>query len=203
MGIDIRDGEQLECINCALCIDACDVVMKRVGLPSGLIAYDTPQNIARRTQRERAHFAFIRPRVVLYALALAAVTVVMLFGLTTRATIDLNVLRDRNPTFVRLSDGSIRNAYTVKIMNRASAERSFALAIGGPDKMAVKIVGVDDAKAPLAVESDRLRTLRVLLTVPADALHDDSMPVTFTVADAAGGEARSNRTVFLSDGGTQ
>jgi cytochrome c oxidase accessory protein FixG len=203
MGIDIRDGEQLECINCALCIDACNVVMKRVGLPSGLIAYDTPQNIVRRTQGERAHFTFIRPRVVLYALALAAVTVVMLFGLTTRATIDLNVLRDRNPTFVKLSDGSIRNAYTVKIMNRASAERSFTLTIGGPDNMAVKIVGVDDAKAPLAVESDRLRTLRVLLTVPAEALHDDSVPVTFTVADATSGEMRSNRTVFLSAGGTQ
>lgn len=28
-GIDIRDGDQLECINCALCIDACDSVMKK------------------------------------------------------------------------------------------------------------------------------------------------------------------------------
>ena len=33
MGIDIRDGAQLECINCALCIDACDDVMARIGLP--------------------------------------------------------------------------------------------------------------------------------------------------------------------------
>jgi cytochrome c oxidase accessory protein FixG len=47
MGIDIRDGDQLECINCALCIDACNDVMKRVNLPRGLIAYDTHENVGR------------------------------------------------------------------------------------------------------------------------------------------------------------
>ena len=40
-GIDIRDGSQLECIQCALCIDACDDIMGKVGRPRGLIAYDT------------------------------------------------------------------------------------------------------------------------------------------------------------------
>ena len=46
MGIDIRDGAQLECINCALCIDACDEIMDKVGRPQGLIAYDTFRNLA-------------------------------------------------------------------------------------------------------------------------------------------------------------
>ena len=52
MGIDIRDGTQLECINCALCIDACDDVMDKVGLPRGLIAYDTDANVERRLKGE-------------------------------------------------------------------------------------------------------------------------------------------------------
>ncbi|MEP0941529.1 MAG: cytochrome c oxidase accessory protein CcoG [Rhizobiaceae bacterium] len=41
MGIDIRDGQQMECITCALCIDACDGVMSKLGLEKGLIAYAT------------------------------------------------------------------------------------------------------------------------------------------------------------------
>ncbi|MEM7462687.1 MAG: cytochrome c oxidase accessory protein CcoG [Pseudomonadota bacterium] len=41
MGIDIRDGQQLECITCALCIDACDGVMDKIGVERGLISYAT------------------------------------------------------------------------------------------------------------------------------------------------------------------
>ncbi|HKD47670.1 MAG TPA: cytochrome c oxidase accessory protein CcoG, partial [Rhizomicrobium sp.] len=54
MGIDIRDGAQLECINCGLCIDACDDVMHRVGRPKGLIAYDTEANVLRRLKGEKS-----------------------------------------------------------------------------------------------------------------------------------------------------
>jgi cytochrome c oxidase accessory protein FixG len=39
VGIDIRDGQQLECITCALCIDACDDIMAKIGKPRGLIDY--------------------------------------------------------------------------------------------------------------------------------------------------------------------
>jgi cytochrome c oxidase accessory protein FixG len=203
MGIDIRDGEQLECINCALCIDACNAVMKRVGLPTGLIAYDTPQNIERRQKCERPSFLFVRPRVILYAAALTVVAGVMLFGLSTRATIDLNVLRDRNPNFVRLSDGAVRNAYTVKVMNRAAKARDFQLAIEGPPGFFAKIIGFEDAKLPvkITVDADRLRTLRILLTVPGENLSAESVPVVFKVGE--NGETRTNATVFLSDGGEQ
>jgi len=66
MGIDIRDGAQLECIGCALCIDACDDIMDKISRPRGLIAYDTDDNITRRSQGEKPRFSFIRPRIVLY-----------------------------------------------------------------------------------------------------------------------------------------
>jgi cytochrome c oxidase accessory protein FixG len=204
MGIDIRDGDQLECINCALCIDACNDVMKRVGLPRGLIAYDSLGHMEQKAQGVKARFRFVRPRVVVYAVALVAVAAVMLFALNTRATIDLNVLRDRNPTFVRLSDGSVRNAYTVKVMNRANASRHFTLSIDGLNGFEVKVVGVERASLPIAfdVDGDRLRTLRVLVTAPAASLTDESMPVRFSVTDASG-EVKSTETVFLSEGGGQ
>jgi polyferredoxin len=126
---------------------------------------------------------------------------IMLYGLTTRATIDLNVLRDRNPTHVRLADGSVRNAYTVKIMNRAGEARTFAMRIEAPAGFSVRVIGMDGATLPVAVEvpADRLRTLRVLVTVPDASLVRASMPVSFIFTEAVSGESRRNDTVFLSE----
>ncbi|MEQ1755403.1 MAG: cytochrome c oxidase accessory protein CcoG [Micropepsaceae bacterium] len=201
MGIDIRDGEQLECINCALCIDACNDVMRRVSLPRGLIAYDTPENIQRRTAGKKAHFRLIRPRVILYAVVLVLVGGIMLFGLTTRATIDMNVLRDRNPTFVRLTNGDVRNAYAVKIMNRGTADRALLLNVDAPAGFVVKIVGMEDVHLPVAVEvpADKLRSLRLFVTVPEHAVTRDSLPVRFTVTDHDTQERIQNDSVFLSE----
>jgi polyferredoxin len=138
---------------------------------------------------------------VLYTAILAIVGGIMLYGLATRATIDLNVLRDRNPTHVRLADGSVRNAYTVKVMNRAGAARTFAMRIEAPTGFSVRVIGMDGATLPVAVQvpPDRLRTLRVLVTVPDASLTRPSMPVSFIFTDAASGESRRNDTVFLSE----
>jgi cytochrome c oxidase accessory protein FixG len=201
MGIDIRDGEQLECINCALCIDACDDVMKRVGLPAGLIGYDSPQNIQCRAEGRAPEVRLLRPRVLLYAAVLVVVAGIMLFGLSTRATVDVNVLRDRNPTHVRLADGSVRNAYTVKVMNRAREARVFAMRIEAPAGFGVRVIGMDGATLPIGIEvgADRLRTLRVLVTVPEASLTSASLPVAFVFTEVVSGESRRNATVFLSE----
>jgi cytochrome c oxidase accessory protein FixG len=200
MGIDIRDGEQLECINCALCIDACNDVMRRLNLPTGLIAYDSPQNIQCRIDGRKPQIRLIRPRVIVYLVALVAVASLMLFGLSTRSTLDLNVLRDRNPTFVRVSDG-VRNAYTLKMMNRAPKERQLLLNIDAPKGFTVKIVGIEDAHlpVPVLVPQDRLRTLRVLVTVPDASLKDESLPITFTISDPQTKESYTHASVFLSE----
>ena len=62
MGIDIRNGAQLECIQCALCIDACDEIMQRIDRPQGLIAYDTFRNLDAASHHERAPLRIVRPR---------------------------------------------------------------------------------------------------------------------------------------------
>jgi polyferredoxin len=143
----------------------------------------------------------IRPRVILYAAVLLTVAGVMLYGLTTRATIDLNVLRDRNPTFVRLSDGSIRNAYTVKVMNRSQTTRVLRMTVEAPKGHAIKVIGMDNVTLPVPVEvqADRIRTLRVLVTVPDDSVTSSSMPVSFIFTDGSTQESRRNDTVFLSE----
>ena len=200
MGIDIRDGLQLECINCALCIDACDDVMVRIGQPKGLIAYDTDANVERRLKGKKARFRFIRPRTVFYAAVLAVVSAIMVVGLSTRRTVDLDVLRDRNPNFVTLADGAIRNAYTLKLMNRFGAPRDFILSVSEVKAERINVIGVDNASPPVrvAVEADKVRSLRVLVTVARKDLHGGSQPIKFVLTDATSGETRSVDTVFVS-----
>jgi polyferredoxin len=105
MGIDIRNGPQLECIQCALCIDACDDIMDKVGRPRGLIAYTTERNQATATTGPRDGLRLVRPRTILYSVAIAIVGVLMAWAMLSRSSIDVSVLPDRNPLFVKLSDG--------------------------------------------------------------------------------------------------
>ena len=84
-GVDIRNGPNLGCIQCGLCIDACDAVMAKIGRPTRLIAYDTDLNIQRREQGRSAGVRIVRMRTVLYAAIIAAVGGVMLYALATRS----------------------------------------------------------------------------------------------------------------------
>ena len=83
-GVDIRGGPNLGCIQCGLCIDACDAVMQKIGRPARLIAYDTDINIKRRQQGEKPIYRIVRSRTVLYALIIAVVGGVMTYALATR-----------------------------------------------------------------------------------------------------------------------
>ncbi len=202
MGIDIRDGAQLECINCALCIDACDDVMDRVGLPRGLIAYDTEANIERRLKGEKAQFHFLRPRTIFYSAIMLVVGAIMAFSLANRATMDLDILRDRNPNFVALADGAIRNGYTLKVMNRSDATRELTLSLSGVSPKLVRVIGVDATVLPARVEvpADRVRALRVLVTVPRATLSEAEQRIVFTITDPKSGEHYSAKAVFVSGG---
>jgi cytochrome c oxidase accessory protein FixG len=200
MGIDIRDGTQLECINCALCIDACDDIMDKVGLPRGLIAYDTDANVERRLAGEPSGFRFVRPRTILYAVVMALVGAAMLYGLWTRFSIGIDVLKDRNPEFVRHSDGSILNGYSVKLLNHADRTRTFLLTVTGGQFASVRIIGVPSSSLPIpvSVEPDRVRALRVLLIIAKSDLKPGNQEIEFRVTDPGTHETVETETVFVS-----
>ncbi|MDE2377203.1 cytochrome c oxidase accessory protein CcoG [Bradyrhizobium sp.] len=169
IGIDIREGPNFACINCGLCVDACDGVMTRLGRPRGLIDYESWDNIERGRRDEARVSRLLRPKTV----ALTAITVGLAAGLAvllaTKSTGAIAVLHDRDPLAVTLSDGSVRNAYTVKLLNKAAVPRHYTLAIQGIDA-SMTIVGNDDG-SPITVEADGSESLRVTLTmaVPKDA----------------------------------
>jgi len=198
MGIDIRDGAQLECINCGLCIDACDEVMHKVERPLGLIAYDTDAAVADREAGRRALYKPVRPRTIFYAAVLSVVSAVMLWGFSQRSPIDLHVLRDRNPTFVILHDGSIRDGYTLKIANRGFADAVAEIRFVGVEGVRLKTPGepADGQVLTATIPANEVRAVRVFVTAPTSAIQAPSMPAQFHIR-MTNTEARSP-TAFVS-----
>jgi cytochrome c oxidase accessory protein FixG len=197
-GIDIRDGSQLECIQCALCIDACNEIMVRIGRPRGLIGYDTIAKQEAATRGGSAPLRLLRVRTLAYAGLIAVVGLVMLAALARRTTLEINVLHDRNPPYVLLSDGGIRNGYTVKILNKLHQPRDFVLATRGLAGARIAVVGMEDG-APIRVTTDDLRELRVLVTLPlAQAARSDGAAVPFALVarDVASGKETARTTHF-------
>lgn len=200
VGIDIRHGPQLECIQCALCIDACNDIMKKVGRPQNLIAYDTFRNLAAVEAGEKAKFRPIRPRTVLYLVLIPVILALMMVGWMNRSELDVSVLRDRNPLFVRLSDGGIRNGYTIKILNKRYDPREFRLSVKGLDAAELDIVGLEDNETPtISVLPDNLRSMRVYLSLGSDAvkqLSDEATPLEFVVTDLGDSAQSARSTTF-------
>jgi len=199
-GIDIRDGQQFECITCALCIDACNDVMAKVGRPSGLIAYASLAGENRRRVGEPVGIRLFRARTFIYLLVLALVGGIMLVSLLNRSNLDINVLRDRNPLFVPLSDGQIRNGYTFKILNKSSDQRTFMLSIKGLAGARLKVVGSEDmgfsATPYFTVKPDRLHSFRLFVSAPAEVLKGESTDIRFVLNDLNSTISASSDTVF-------
>ncbi|TNE62537.1 MAG: cytochrome c oxidase accessory protein CcoG, partial [Alphaproteobacteria bacterium] len=196
-GIDIREGLQMECIACGLCVDACNDIMDKVGRPRGLIRYDTTHNIDARAEGlpEKSHI--MRPRTFWYVAILSLVGAVMLFGLTHRAPFELHVLHDRNPLYVKLSDGRIRNGYDIKILNKTHGDRHYRLEIEGLDGVEIRVqaAGEPDA-ANLPVFADSVGHYRVFLLATKPA--EDRAKVSFRLVDNETGEAETYSGVFMS-----
>ena len=199
MGIDIRNGSQLECINCGLCVDACDEIMVRIGRPTRLISYDTDSAVENRVRGQHPIYKFIRPRTIYYACALTLVSGLMIWGLATRHSAQLEVLRDRNPTFVRLRDGSIRDGYTLEIENRSFEPRVYQIAVTGLPKALVKSPGITASQGPLtvSVSPNQTRSLRLFVIAPQAADMARSQPMDFTIS-RPGAKPITTPSTFLS-----
>ncbi len=200
-GIDIRDGSQLDCIQCGLCIDACDTVMKKIGREPRLIGYDNDINIHRRQAGKPEIFRVVRPRTIVYCAMIAGVGAIMLYALLTRSLLDVNVLHDRNPVAVKLSDGSVRNAYTVRLLNKRGFDRVVAIDIDGPHNATLHVVGVDSVtpdRPMIVLGRDQTTELRLLVTAPSENNSEKSIPVKFRVTDIGLGEAASATDNFVS-----
>jgi cytochrome c oxidase accessory protein FixG len=189
-GVDIRGGSNLGCIQCGLCIDACDAVMAKIGRSSRLIAYDTDLNIKRRQAGEQPFVRIVRARTVLYAAIIAIVAAVMLYTLATRRTESISVIHDRNPVFVRLADGELRNGFTVRILNKLLQPRDFVLSVEGLSDVDLRVAGIEGntgRTVVVPVGPDQTREVRVLVSTYQTLPLAASIALTFRITDQATG----------------
>jgi cytochrome c oxidase accessory protein FixG len=196
-GIDIRQGPQIGCITCALCIDACDRVMQQVGRPRGLIDYATLEDAAREQAGNppTPHRKLIwHPRTLVYLGIWSAIGLALLFALGTRRHLDLAVQKDRNPPYMLLSDGSVRNAWTLKLKNMEGRPRNMEVALEGlPGAvMWTDTMGRDQGARRLVeqVPADTTEPVRVYVAAPAG-----------TGARTGGGELAFVMTALDKEGG--
>ena len=190
-GVDIRKGSQLGCIQCGLCIDACDTVMAKIGRPTRLIAYDTDENRERRKRGEGNVFHLVRPRTILYAALIALTGAIMLFTLMSRTHMHLSVLHVRAPLFTQTAEGSIRNGYTLRFSNKLSEPSDFTLELNGVNGAVMTSAvakKLDRDRLTVQVDPDATLEVPVYVTTPPNVTPDKSTPITFTATNPKTGE---------------
>ncbi len=125
-GIDIRNGTQLECVNCTACIDACDDVMVKIGKPKGLIRFASYNSIKDGIQK------IITGRVIGYSIVLLALIGVLSFALITRSDVETTILKVSGTLYQR-DGGFITNLYNVEFVNKTFSEINLEMKVEDPD----------------------------------------------------------------------
>ena len=199
-GIDIRNGSQLQCIGCALCIDACDEVMVKMGRPRGLIAFDTVNAQVARGEGRAPVYRLLRPRTLIYLALLFGVGAGMVLSYEGQPKLHVSVLRDRAPLFVRLADGGILNGYTFKVLNMTREHQDYDLTLAGiPGAVMVQAGGDETPVAALRLTAapDTVATYRILVRAPHAALSAASTPLHFVLKPRTGADGDVYDTVFM------
>ena len=199
-GYDIRNGPDIACITCGLCIDACDKVMLQLGRERGLIDYATLEDCEyERAGGERRSIlkTALHWRTLAYFGVWAAIGAGLLFALGTRTRIDLSVAKDRNPPFMLLSNGEIRNDYTVKLRNMEARPRPMSVTLEGlPGAvMWTDEMGRDSASRELqfTVAPDQTKPVRVYVVAPAGTEEEEFTFVLAARDREAGGDRAETR----------
>jgi cytochrome c oxidase accessory protein FixG len=172
-GIDIRRGQQEGCITCALCLDACDSVMDKINRPHGLIRYASLDEI----EGKPTIPLYKRPRVLVYFSIMILALAGLGYGLTTLDALELKVLHERQPLFVRQSNGAIQNKYVLKILNKTDKDLPVILTVSGHP--ALSVIGVD---GPLIASHERVSAYTIFLRIPGDKLTAERTPITLRAA---------------------
>ncbi|WP_020527386.1 cytochrome c oxidase accessory protein CcoG [Flexithrix dorotheae] len=115
-GIDIRNGTQLECVNCTACIDACDDIMLRINKPTGLIKYASEEGIANNKPFR------LTARIKGYTGVLVILVGVLVTLLLSRSDVETSILRTPGMLYQEQEDNKISNLYNIKMINKTNRD---------------------------------------------------------------------------------
>ena len=182
-GIDIRQGQQYECIGCTACIDGCNQVMDKMGYAPGLIRYASLNGVSQHLGWKEMVRRVFRPRVLIYSFVLWAIIVASAVSLYYRAPVKVDVIRDRTMLSREVGEGLIENVYRLQIMNTEEQ----------PRRLLVTATGVDDLKLggvtmPIEIGATSTQMFTVNLRAPAEKMPKGSTRIEFHIVpiDPAG-----------------
>jgi len=190
-GIDIRKGLQYECIGCGLCVDACNTVMDKMATPRGLIRYATQNGMAGRFTRSQLLRRVLRPRVLIYACVLAALTAGLLASLVVRMPLKVDVVRDRASLARIVEGGQLENVYRLQIMNATERPQRYRIEARGLEGL-----GVSPAE-PVEVGPAESRWVAVRLQIPYGSSTPGSHAVHFDVRSLDGSAQVAEKATFM------
>lgn len=195
-GIDIRNGQQYECITCGACIDACDSVKERVGFAHRLVRYTSLSEMKGGKTR------WLRGRVVVYALLLALFLGGIVWYLVFHRPVDLTVIGHRQPLYILQSDGSIQNNFTVRVVNMTMTRQTYALKVEGLSGATLSVAAISSRNAMgdplLMVASGSVTPFTVYLRQTKEQVVSGRQEISFTLtALSPQGGIVSYQSVFM------
>jgi cytochrome c oxidase accessory protein FixG len=170
VGIDIRDGLQYKCISCGLCVDACNTIMDKMGWQRGMVRYDSEVNLSKPVPAPvKLHWKSLK--VLGYGISLVLMSAYLVYDMTHRNSFEHSIQQIRQPLFVTLSDGSIRNRYQIRLTNISGAEERYRIESRGLPEGALDLgnfheVIIKNGKSVIIQASVKLDPVR------ANQIHD-------------------------------
>jgi cytochrome c oxidase accessory protein FixG len=172
-GVDIRDGSQIGCITCGLCLDACDAIMDKIGKPRGLIRYASLDELSGKPPKK----IYQHPRTLVYLTIILIAMSGIVYGLTHLGSMTLNVIPMRQPLYVTMSDGSIQNRYDFKVLNKTAKDLHVKVSAEGgvPGQ---EIIGAEE---PPLTHHGRGTTFTIFVKAPGANIKQEVTPIEFRV----------------------
>jgi cytochrome c oxidase accessory protein FixG len=174
-GIDIRKGLQYECIGCAACVDVCDQVMDKMSYPRGLVRYSTENALAKHWGGKDILGHVVRPRIIVYTAILVAITSAWIWGLATKPSLRVDVIRDRMTLAREVEGGLVENVFRLQVMNVSEQQQQYQVTVSGLN--GIQLMGEPGIDMPAA--SNRNVTFQV--RVPQESAQKGSHTIYFDV----------------------
>lgn len=185
-GIDIRNGAQLECVNCTACIDACDEVMEKVGLPKGLIRYASEDQI-----KKGEKFVFTK-RMFAYTVVLVILVSVLVSLIIMRTPVEAKFLSEPGTNYV-VENGKMYNSYQYTLINKTNNDLKLTLKVIRPENAKIEFI---EEQNPLFVPKKRNKKGKLYIYLPEKAVKSSKQDIIVGVYDSTGKEMDRYKTVF-------
>jgi cytochrome c oxidase accessory protein FixG len=170
-GIDIRNGTQLECVNCTACMDACDEVMTKIDKPTGLIRISSYNNIA---EGKKSVFT---TRVLAYIIVLTALVSIVTVLMLNRSDIDATALRVPGQLYSKTEDGKIQNLYNILLVNKTFESANLEIRLRDLPDAEITIAG----GASISLGPNSTKELTVFVALPQGTLTGAKTEIVFEV----------------------